>query len=185
MTMAAGNTNEVADRAVRAARLDDAVYEEVARDPEATTQAFLVILAAAILGGVGSVTAGVGPLIGMLIFAPAAWVIGSALAHFVGTRLFNAQGVTWIEVARALGFAQAPGVFNVLGIIPILGALIGLAVAIWTIVTGVFALRAALRLTTQQAVITLLLSWVIAAVLLGVVLGTIFGAGLGLARMGS
>src|SRR5687768_11916050 len=121
MTMAADGTNPVVTRAIRAARLEDAVYEEVARDPEATTQALLVVIAAAILGGIGSITEGVGPLIGALIFAPAVWALGSALAFFVGTRLYNIQGLTWLEVARALGFAQAPGVFNVFGIIPILG----------------------------------------------------------------
>ena len=185
MTMAADGTNPVVTRAIRAARLEDAVYEEVARDPEATTQALLVVIAAAILGGIGSITAGVGDLIGALIFAPAVWALGSALAFFVGTRLYNLQGLTWLEVARPLGFAQAPGVFNIFGIIPVLGALIGLAVAIWTIVTGVIALRAALRVTTGQAVITLLLSWILAAIVVGVLVGIVFGAGMGFGSMSS
>jgi hypothetical protein len=111
------------------------------------------------------------------------WALGSALAFFVGTRLFNIQGLTWLEVARALGFAQAPGVFNVFGIIPILGGLIGLAVAIWTIVTGVVAMRAALRVTTGQAVITLLVSWILAAIIIGIPVAVIFGAAMGFGAM--
>lgn len=185
MTMAAASTNPIVERAIRAARLEDAVYDEVARDPDATTQALLVVIAAAILSGIGSITSGVGTLIGGLMFAPLAWIIGSFLAYFVGTRVFKVQGVTWLEVARALGFAQGPGVFHVLGIIPILGGLISLAVSIWTLVTGVVALRAALRLTTQQAVITLLLSWVLAAIIVAVVLGTLLGAGIGVATLAS
>jgi hypothetical protein len=169
--MAADGTNPIVTRAIRAARLEDAVYEEVARDPEATTQALLLVIATAILGGIGSITAGVGALIVALIFAPAFWALGSVVAFFVGTRLFNVQGVTWLEVARALGFAQAPRVLNVFGIIPILGGLISLAVGIWTIVTGVIALRAALRVTTGQAVITLLLS----ALAIGIVVGAPIG----------
>src|SRR5688572_20820686 len=82
MTMAADGTNPIVARAIRAARLEDAVYEEVARDPEATTQALLVVIATAILGAIGSITEGVGPLIGALIFAPAVWALGSALAFF-------------------------------------------------------------------------------------------------------
>jgi hypothetical protein len=184
MTMAASNSNPIVERAIRAARLEDAVYDEVARDPDATTQSLLVVIAAAILSGIGSLDSGVGSLISGLMFAPLAWVIGSFLAHFVGTRVFNVQGVTWIEVARALGFAQGPGVFHVLGIIPVLGVLISIAVSIWTLVTGVVALRAALRVTTQQAVITLLLSWVLAAIIVGAVLGALLGVGMGVASLG-
>jgi hypothetical protein len=185
MTTAAGSSNPIIDRAIRAARLDETAYEEVARDSEATTQALLVVVAAGILGGIGGLRGGAGPLVAGIIFAPAAWALGSALAYFVGSRVFSVKGVTWIEVARALGFAQAPGVFNVLGIIPILGGLVGLAVGIWTLITGVIALRTALRITTSQAIITAVLSWVVAAVVIGVVLGTIFGAALGVAALAS
>lgn len=182
MSMAASNANPVVDRAIRAARLEDAVYEEVARDQDATVQALLIVVATAILGGIGSLGAGGSALLAALIFAPLAWVLSSALAYFVGTRFVGASAqVDWLEVARALGFASAPGVFRFLGIIPVLGGLLLLAVGIWQLVAAVVALRASLQVTTGQAVVTMLLSmviaWVVAALLLGALLGPVIAFG--------
>lgn len=176
MSMAASSANPIVDRAIRAARLEDGVYEEVARDQDATVQALMIVVATAILGGIGSLGSGGSALVGALIFAPLAWLLSSALAYFVATRFVGASAqIEWLEVARALGFANAPGVFRFLGIIPVLGGLLLLAVSIWQLVAAVVALRASLQVTTGQAVVTMLLSMVIAWLVLALVLGAIFG----------
>ncbi|MSP22167.1 MAG: hypothetical protein EXR66_04010 [Dehalococcoidia bacterium] len=182
MTMAAGS-NQIIDRALRAARLDEAVYSEVARDPAATSQALMIVVGVAILGGIGSLRGGVVPLIFELLLGPLLWVLSSALIYFVGSRLFNVQRVTWIEVARATGFAQVPGALNILGIIPVVGALVGLVVLVWSLATGVFAVRAALQLPTGQAIITMVVVWIIAAVMVGAFLGSLLGLGMGSSMM--
>lgn len=183
MTMAAGSSNAIIDRAIRVARLDEAAYEEVARDPAATTQALMIVIGVAILGGVGALRGGGGALVSAVLFGPLAWVLSSALIYFVGSRLFNVQGVTWIEVARATGFAQVPSALNVFGIIPIVGALVGLVVLVWSLATGFFAVRTSMHLETGQAIITLVVSWVIAAVVIGTLFFVVLGAGMGAGMM--
>jgi Yip1 domain len=183
VTMAAGSSNPIVDRAIRVARLDEAAYEEVARDPAATTQALMVVIGVAILGAVGALRGGVGPLLFALLVGPLAWVLSSALIYFVGSRLFNVQGVTWIEVARATGFAQVPSALNIFGIIPIVGALVGLVVLVWSLATGFFAVRTSMRLETGQAIITLVVAWVIAFVVVGTVLGVLLGVSMGAGTM--
>ena len=43
-----------------------------------------------------------------------------------------------------MGFAQAPGIGAVLGIIPLLGWLIGFAIGVWVLVASVIAVKQAL-----------------------------------------
>jgi hypothetical protein len=190
MTLAAGSSNPIVDRAIRAARLDPAVYTEVARDPAATSQALMIVLGVAVLGGIGGLRGGVGPLVISLVFGPLLWVAASWVAHFVGTRFFNVQGVTWIEVARATGFAQVPSALSVLAILPVVGPLVSLAVFVWSLATGVFALRGSLGLEMGPAIITLIVSWVIMGAVIGLIVATLVGlmfgvgagAGMGMMR---
>jgi hypothetical protein len=79
------------------------------------------------------------------------------------------------QLLRTMGFAASPGVLNVLGIIPILGWIVRVAVMIWQLVAMVIAVRAALDYkTTGKAVIVCVIGWV-AYVVAVFVLGSIFG----------
>jgi hypothetical protein len=66
------------------------------------------------------------------------------------------------QVLRVVGFAQAPGLFNVLGIIPFLGWIIRFAAAIWCLIALVIAVRQVLDYDdTMKAVLVCVIAWVI------------------------
>ncbi len=165
------------ERMMGAATLDVPTYEEVEHDRTATGQAAGVVALVAVAGAIGSINAGPLGVIGALAAAFIGWFIWSAVTLFIGTRVF-AGTADMGEMLRTLGFAQAPGVLKVLGIVPILGWLAGLAVGIWMLVCGVVAVRQALDFTTGKAIGTVVLGWLcymVVAMLLGGVL-SVFGA---------
>jgi len=172
------------DRMMRAARLDVNLYEEVEADLGATSQAATVVGIVALCGGIGSATGlamtgevglAVGAFIGGIVFAFIGWIAWSYITYWVGTSMFKAQATPG-ELLRAVGFAQTPGVLNILSFIPILGGIISFAAAIWALVAGVIALRQALDISTGQAIITAIIG-MIPMMLLACLSGIIFGGG--------
>lgn len=164
----------IVERAIGAAQLDVATYEEVEADRSATGQAAVVVAVTAIASAIGGSGHGTAGIIGGLVSAFLGWAITAGLAYFVGTRFFGGTA-DWGELLRTLGFAQAPRVLNVLGIIPVLGPLVMLAVWIWVLATQVVAIRQALDVDTGKAILTAIISMLIvwAAILIPMLL---FGA---------
>jgi hypothetical protein len=135
------------ERMIGAARLDAKVYEEIENDRSATGQALAVVVISSIASGIGAVgTLGLAGMVFGTVTALLGWVISSALIYFIGTRLMPEEttDADLGQLLRVLGFAQAPGVLRVLGIIPFIGPLIGFAVWIWILATIVVAVRQAL-----------------------------------------
>ena len=162
------------DRAIRAAKLDVDLYEEVEADETLTAQAIAVVVIAAIAGGIGGALGaiimgfGVGHfflnLIGTPILAVILYFIWAALTYVIGTRLF--QGTAdYGEMLRAIGYSSAPQVLSILLFIPVLGAIFSWLGAIWSLVAGVIAVRQALDFDTTKAVITCVIGWVVMLVL--------------------
>jgi len=165
----------IIDRMRGAAMLDVATYEEVEHDRGATGQAFVVVVLAAICAGIGGLGHGGSGFLGGLVAAILGWLSWSAITMFVGTRLFGGTA-DWGELLRTLGFAQAPGVLAILGIIPVLGGLVKFVVWIWMLVAGIVAIRQALDIDTGKAILTALVGW-LAMVVVGIIFGIIFGIG--------
>lgn len=169
---------------IRAARLDRTLYQEVETNENETTNALIVVLIVAVLSGLGAMlfTANpVGQLVGGLLRVVLGWVVSSFLIYFVGTRVYHAA-TTPGEVLRTLGYAQSPGVLYLLSGIPVLGALIALATAIWILVASYIGIKEALDLDTNKTLVTIVLAiaaWILIALVLGIVFG-IAGAGVGL-----
>jgi hypothetical protein len=161
------------ERMIGAAMLDVSVYEEVEHDTTATTQAAMVVAIVAACGAIGAWR--FGGALGMVVSALAGWLVWAAITWFIGTRLFRGTA-TLDELLRTLGFAQAPGVLLLVLAIPLLGTLAGFfvvpVVAVWTLVTGVVAIRQALDVDTGTAVLTALAGWVVK-----LLLGMVFGLG--------
>lgn len=145
-------------RAIGAARLDIPTYEEVEADRDATGQAAIVVGVAAVCSAIGSIGDGTSGMIGGLIAALIGWLVWSGVTYLIGTMFFGGTA-DWGELLRTIGFAQAPGVFYILGIIPVLGVLVKLAVAIWVLVAGIVAIRQALDVSTGKAVLTAIVGW--------------------------
>lgn len=169
-------TRSFFDRILGAARLDDAVYEEVEHDRSALGQAALVVVLTSLAAGIGGIAEeGVSGFIGLTLGALVAWAVYAWLTYFIGTRLLaGPQTVAdWGEVARALGFAQSPRFLLILGVVPVLAVLVGLVVFVWVLITTVIALRTALDFSTGRAIGTAIIGWLAQVIILGIVYGII------------
>jgi hypothetical protein len=167
----------IVERAMGAAQLDVATYEEVEADRSATGQAAVVVAVTAVASAIGGSGHGTGGMIAGVLGALLSWAVTAGLAYFVGTRLFGGTA-DWGELLRTLGFAQAPRVLNVLGIIPVLGPLVMLVVWLWVLVTQVVAIRQALDVDTGKAILTAVVSSLIVLIPVLLLGGLIAGAAL-------
>lgn len=173
--MSAMPQRSIVDRMKGAAMLDVNTYEEVEADVNATGQAFIVVIIVAICAAIGGASGGVGGIIVGPLMAVLGWLAWSAVAWFVGTRLFG--GTAYMgELLRTLGFAQAPGVLLIAAIIPFFGWLIAFAVSIWQLVCVIVAIRQALDFSTGKAVLTALVGWLV-IVVIGGIMSVVFGVG--------
>jgi hypothetical protein len=155
----------LAERMVGAMKADVATFEEIERDTSALGQAVTVIVIAGVASMIGNifrsgVTAGVMALIISLI----GYAIWSVLVVVIGTKLMPepTTKADFSEAFRVIGFAAAPGVFNVLAIIPFLGPLISLVIGCWMLVIMVIAVRCVLDYSnTGRAIIVCLIGFVV------------------------
>ncbi len=161
-------------RMIRAARLEEAVYEEVEHDRDATRQAAIVVVAGSLAIGIGTALSGgdnfIVDAIVLVAFSLIAWALYAWITYFIGTRFLAGPETSadWGELARTLGFANTPRLLMVFAIGPVLGGIVGLIVGVWILVTTVVALRAALDFTTGRAIGTAVLGWIAQGLVLGI-----------------
>ena len=161
------------NRMVRASQLDNDVYEEVERDVDATSQAALVVAIVAVATGIGRLRQdGIGGLILGIIAGFVGWVVWSAVTYWVGKTIFKTPNtrVTLGEMLRTIGFARSPGVLNVLGFIPVLGEIVLVVTGIWSLITGVIAIRQAMDFSTGRAIGTALVGFIPAGIITALLL---------------
>lgn len=159
------------ERMKGAALLDIPTYEEVEADTTATMQAAIVVGIVAVASAVAALRAGPSGVVAGLVGAYVGWMVWAAVTYVVGTWLGGTA--TWGELLRTLGFAQSPGILLVLGIVPLLGGLVRMIVAVWMLVAGIVAIRQALDFGTGKAVLTAVIGFVlyiVAAVVVGALL---------------
>jgi hypothetical protein len=160
----------IQDRMIRAAKLDAGLYEEVEADREATGQAMAVVVMSAVAAGIGSLgSGGLLGIVGGTIMALVAWLIWAFLTYFIGTRLLPEPQTKaeYGELLRTIGFASAPGLIRVFGVIQGLGALVFVVAGIWMLIAMVIAVRQALDYTsTPRAVGVCLIGWLVQVVIL-------------------
>jgi hypothetical protein len=163
--MAESVRRPIADRMRGAALLDVATYEEVEHDEQATGQAAVVVIIVAVCSAIGAIWRGGPSIILAPVGAILAWLLWSAVTYVIGDKLLGGTA-TWGELLRTLGFAQSPGVFMIFGIIPLLGGIVRIAVALWLLVAGIVAIRQALDFSTGKAVLTAIIGWFAVAALM-------------------
>ena len=162
------------NRMIRAGKLDVHLYEEVEHDKTAMGQAMGVVVLSSLAAGIGSF--GIG-LVGVginVIGAIIGWYIWAYLTYFIGTR-FIAEPQTEADhgqLLRTIGFASAPGLLRVLGIVSGIREIVFLLTSIWMLVAMVIAVRQALDYTsTLRAVGVCLLGWIVQfLIMLGILL---------------
>jgi hypothetical protein len=153
------------DRILGAAKLRSATYEDVEHDSNALGQAMGVVVLSSIATGIGAgVNAGAGDLLRTTLGALLLWFIWAALTFFIGTKLLatSATHATWGELLRTTGFAAAPGILRVLGVIPFTTSLIFFVTSIWMLIAFVRAVQAALDYrNVWRAVAVCVVGWLI------------------------
>jgi len=168
----AKSTHSMVDRMIRVCRLDVHIFEEVEADTSATRQALLVVALVALATGIASLgTTGLSGLFVGVASAIAGWAIWAGILYLIGTKILPSHEThaDWGQMARTVGFAQSPGVFRVLGVLPVVGGIIFLVVSVWMLVAMVIAVRQALDYTsTRRAISVVLLSFIPYAVFMSI-----------------
>ena len=165
-------------RMLGAARLSAATYEEVEADATATPQAVLVVVLAAVAGGVSAIRAtGVVGLVLAGLASLLGWYVWAFITFVVGTRLLPGAktDADLGQLLRTIGFSAAPGLVRVLGIVPVLDGPVSVIASLWMLAAMVVAVRQALDYEgTGRAVAVCVIGFVLNFVLL-FVLGKLAG----------
>ncbi len=166
------------DRVIRVFRLDPTVFREIADDQNAMSEAAIVVVIVTLLSALGSA---IGALIsgtgfgGVIVGFIVAWIFGilfswilwAIVTYYVGTALFH--GRTDIpEMMRVLGYANAPSLLGIFGIIPCLGWIASLIGLVLSLIAAVIAIREAMEFDTGNAIITAVIGWIIVLILGGI-----------------
>ena len=177
--MASEGTHSIVGRMIRACRLDVHLFEEVEHDRSATKQALSVVVLVALATGIVSLrTTGISGLFVGVVVSIAGWGIWAGIVYLIGTKILATKEThaDWGQLARTLGFAQSPGIFRALGVVPVVGTSIFLVASIWMLVAMVIAVRQALDYTsTRRAIGVVLLGFIPYAFLMSIVLAFLGG----------
>jgi hypothetical protein len=158
----------LANRLLGSVWLNAASYEEVEADTHANAQAVGIVLLSSVAAALGASATSIGNMASLVVVALASWVVWVLLTLMIGTHLLpgNSTRADFGQLLRTTGFSAAPGIFRVLGIIPVIGWAIFLAANVWMLFSFVIAVRQALDYSsTWSALAVCLLGWLIHAVL--------------------
>lgn len=168
-------------------------YRKIADDHSLTTMAAIIVVVSLLVGsffqglvqvgttGTSNITVVggvVGAIIGVII-GVVGWVVGAWILAFVAKSFFQGKTDTG-EMLRVTGYVH---IFNLIGILTILGAitpallcvvgLIGLVVAILRLIGYVIGVREAAEFSTTNAIITAVIAAVVEFIIVGVIGGAI------------
>jgi hypothetical protein len=153
------------NRILRVLKLDPQVFEEVEADKQALPQAIGVVILASLAAGIAAISKGAGvSLMGDMFSALIGWFIWSYIIFFLGTRLLPESGTEadYGQLLRTIGFASAPGLLAVVGIIPFLFTIVTIVTGIWMLIATVIAVRQALDYeSTGRAILVSFIGWLI------------------------
>ncbi|HEY7293093.1 MAG TPA: hypothetical protein VH583_24875 [Vicinamibacterales bacterium] len=174
------STNSFTQRLIGAVALDSTIYEEVEADKSALGQAMSVVLLSGLAAGIGSRGLGGTTVSGVAfitIVSLIAWAAWAFVVLAVGGRLMPEKEtrVDAGELLRTIGFASAPGLLRVLGVMSAATIPVFAVTAIWMLLAMIVAVRQALDFrSTARAVVVCAVGWLL-AVAIAVFLGLFFG----------
>ena len=168
------------DRIIRAIRLDATLYREVADDEQYTNESFMIVLVVALFGAIGTaISAAMGdgqPVVGFIssLFSTIllGWLLWAVIAYYVGTALEGKSSI--MEMARTLGYANAPRMLAVFAFIPCVGWFIAIAGWLLSLAAGVIAIRESMEFDTTKAVVTAILGlvvFIVASIFISMIVG--------------
>jgi hypothetical protein len=156
-------------RILRAIKLDGSLYEEVEADSGALTQSIVVILLSSLAAGISNIfTIGISSIISATLSTFILWLIWAYITYLIGVKFLPEATTqsTYTELLRTTGFASAPGILRVLGIIPGIGSIINLIAWIWMLIAMVVAVKHALDYSTMvRSAAVCVLGWIVFVVI--------------------
>jgi hypothetical protein len=164
------------DRVAGVIRLEPWVFRDIAGDQSATWQAALVVALAALANGIGHLGGGFGGLIGGILATLVGWGVFCVAAYLIGQRLAPWSAPAPSRIVRLLGFAQAPKLIAILGILPLVGWFFGAVAALLALIVGVVAIRIAFEIDFIRAIAIGVAAIAVSEVVL-LLLRAIFGLG--------
>jgi hypothetical protein len=167
-------------RLIGAAALNPATYEDVEADGRATAQAAVVVVLSSLAAGAGARGLGGASAAGVAFFtllALATWVAWAVLTYQIGVRILPQRRTeaTIGQLLRTLGFATAPGIVRVVGVLPGMTTPIFVVAAVWMLLAMIVAVRQALDYdNTRRAAAVCIVGWLL-SMAFAVVIGLFFG----------
>lgn len=136
-------------RLMGAAMLDAAMYEGIEADRRTTTQAMLAVAMASVAAGVGAgdwLGGRAVTLVAVTALAIITWAAWAMLVFQIGTRLLPGPETRadWGQLLRTTGFAAAPGLLLIFGLIPQGRGPVFAVVGAWMFAAMVFGVKHAL-----------------------------------------
>jgi hypothetical protein len=167
-------------RLIGALALRAATYEEVEADRGATGQAIAIVVLSSVAAGLGARGFGAGDAGEVAFFSAVAliaWVAWAFVVYQIGSRILpGARTRTDLgELLRTTGFATAPGLLRIIGVLPDLTMPSFAIAALWMLAAMIVAVRQALDYTsTGRAIAVCGFGWAL-AIALAFLFGVVFG----------
>lgn len=160
------------NRMMRAARMDNSLYEEMETEDDALGHAIMISLLASLATGIGTgltgLLGGKGAIwllwgfISGFIASLAGWFAWIAITYLSGTTFLRGpQKVNVIELTKNIGFANSPGVLRILICMPLIGWIITVLAGIWSLASGILAVRQTLDFSTGKAAGACIVGWLV------------------------
>src|SRR5262245_34718830 len=141
--------NSFLQRIFGALALDPVIYEEVEQDANATTQACAVVVLSSLAAGVGARGVHGNTPSGIAIISIAAlllWAAWALVTFEIGAQILPERKtiVDLGQMLRTIGFASAPGLMFVFGIMPQATIPVFAVASVWMLCAMIVAVRQAL-----------------------------------------
>lgn len=127
-------------------------YDEVIKDPKTRGHALWVVALYAMAASFGSFGRIGGTAVNISLFATLlTWYLWAFTTYYAGTHFFAAADTPPDRktVMRIIGFASAPGILRIFGLVPHFAGLIFLVSSLWMLYSSAVGLKRALKYTSM------------------------------------
>jgi hypothetical protein len=156
-------------RILRAIKLESQLYEEVEADQQALPQALGVVILSSLAMGIAAMAKGIEiSFVSGALSALIGWFAWSYIVFFIGSKILPEPETVadYGQLLRTIGFASAPGLLAIIGIIPFLYGFAIVVSWVWMLVATVIAVRQAMDYqSTGRAILVSVIGWIIYAII--------------------
>jgi hypothetical protein len=157
-------------------------YEEIEADHRATWQAAVVILLSSLAASIGTlnvVHGNVLQLAGVATLALVLWAAWATITYEIGVWLLPGPHTkaTLGQLLRTIGFATAPGLFRIAGLIPGRASAVFVVTSVWMLAAMIVAVRQALDFTSTLRAIGVCVLGLGLTLAMAAVIGILLGQG--------